>query len=308
MSRITRGAFELRRERVELSGILRNAVETSEPLIQAARHRLDVSLPGEPLWLEGDPVRLAQILSNLLNNAAKYTPDGGAITLSARRDGAVAVIGVRDNGAGIAKDALSRIFEMFNRDVRADLGGQGGLGIGLTLSRRLAEMHGGTIEAESDGEGQGSEFIVRLPLVSGAAVAVTPRLRSPGTMFQMRILVVDDNEDAAESLGMLLQALGADVRVVHDGVSALEAFSAIEPVVVLLDIGLPGMDGYEVARTLRARFPGHRSTLVALTGWGQDEDRRRVREAGFDHHLVKPADIDALEKVLAEVALRRGPL
>jgi PAS domain S-box-containing protein len=304
LSRITRGALELRREAVEVSAILRNAVETSEPLIQAARHRLEVSLPGEPLWLEGDPVRLAQILANLLNNAARYTPDGGSIALSAQRKGAMAIISVRDNGSGIPKEALSRIFEMFNREVRADARGQGGLGIGLTLSRRLAEMHGGTIEAHSEGEGCGSEFIVRLPLISGAPAAVPSRPQGAGTLSRMRILVVDDNQDAAETLGMLLETFGAEVRLAHDGASAVDVFAATDPAAVLLDIGLPAMDGYQVARTLRARFPARRATLVALTGWGQEEDRRRAREAGFDHHLVKPVKIEELQALLAEVARR----
>jgi CheY-like chemotaxis protein len=301
LSRITRGLLELRRERVELSGVVRNAVETSEPLIVAARHRLDVSVPGETFWLEGDPVRLAQILSNLLNNAAKYTPEGGVITLSTRRDGDKVAISVRDNGAGIAKESLSRIFDMFERGVRADARGQGGLGIGLTLSRRLAEMHGGSIEARSGGEGRGSEFIVRLPLAAGGPEVRARRVAKARDLSHLRILVVDDNLDSAESLGLLLETLGADVQVAHDGPSALELFSASHPSIVLLDIGMPDMDGYEVARTLRARYPATRSTLVALTGWGQEDDRRRARDAGFDHHLVKPAQMEALQKLLVSI-------
>ena len=315
VSRITRGALELRRERVDLASILRNAVETSEPLIRAAGHRLDVSLPGETLSVEGDPVRLAQILSNLLNNAARYTPHGGTIAISAARESQgegegegktmTAAITVRDNGRGIAKEALSRIFEMFNREVRPDTNGEGGLGIGLTLSRRLAEMHGGTIDAHSEGPGRGSKFIVRLPLISGAPEVIAPRQPRPGALSPMRILVVDDNRDAAETLGMLLTELGAEVQVAHDGRSALDAFAAAPPAAVLLDIGMPGMDGYEVARTLRARYPDRRATLVALTGWGQEEDRRLAREAGFDHHLVKPAEIDALEALLTDIEHER---
>jgi len=304
MSRITRGTFELRRERVELSLVVRNAVETSEPLVQAARHRLDVSLGGGPLWLEGDPVRLAQILSNLLNNAAKYTPDGGAIRLSARREGAMAEISVRDNGSGIAPENLARIFEMFSREGRTDARGQGGLGIGLTLSRSLAQMHGGSIEARSEGPGKGSEFIVRLPLAAGAPQAIAARPQPTSLLSPMRILVVDDNRDAAASLGMILEVLGAEVRVAHDGAEALDAFHASDPAVVLLDIGMPGMDGYEVARTLRACYPGRRPALVALTGWGQEEDRRRVRAAGFEHHLVKPAEIDILQALLMDIQRR----
>jgi len=307
VSRITRGALELRRERVDLASVLRNAVETSEPLILAAGHRLDVSLPGEALSVEGDPVRLAQILSNLLNNAARYTPHGGLIAISAAREGETntAAIRVRDNGLGIAREALSRIFEMFNREDRSDTNGEGGLGIGLTLSRRLAEMHGGTIDVHSEGLGQGSEFIVRLPLISGAPETIAPLQPSAGALSPMRILVVDDNRDAAETLGMLLTELGAEVQVAHDGRSALDAFASSPPAAVLLDIGMPGMDGYEVASILRARYPDRRATLVALTGWGQEEDRRRAREAGFDHHLVKPAEIDALQALLTEIERAR---
>jgi len=276
-------------------------VETSEPVVQAGRHRLDVSLPGEALWLEGDPVRLAQILSNLLNNAAKYTPDGGLIKLSARRDGDGVLISVRDNGIGIATDGLSRIFEMFVREGRGGAQAQGGLGIGLTLSRRLAEMHGGTIEARSRGEGHGAEFIVRLPLAAAPTSHATPP-RPLALAAPMRVLVVDDNRDSAESLGMVLQMLGAEVTLAHDGHSAIDAFGAGNSSVVLLDIGLPGMDGYEVARRLRARHPDRHPTIVAVTGWGQEDDRRKAREAGIDHHIVKPADIDQLQHLLASLA------
>jgi signal transduction histidine kinase len=305
MSRITRGAIELRRERVELSTVVRNAVDTSQPPIQEGGHRLDVSLPGETLWLEGDAVRLAQVLSNLLNNAAKYTPPRGRITLTARRDGEMAEVGVRDNGAGIEPEGIARIFEMFTRGVHADPQSQGGLGIGLTLSRRLVEMHGGAIEARSEGAGKGSQFIVRLPLAAQGGAAAAPRAPTVSFGPSTRILVVDDNRDAATSLGMLLETLGAQVRVVHDGHEALAIFGETDPTVVLLDIGMPGMDGYEVARTLRERYPERRPTLVALTGWGQEEDRQRVREAGFHHHLVKPAAIEDLHALLAGIE-RRG--
>jgi len=301
MSRITSGWLDLKSERIELSSVVRNAVETSEPVVQAGRHRLDVSLPGEALWLEGDPVRLAQILSNLLNNAAKYTPDGGLIKLSARRDGDGVLISVRDNGIGIATDGLSRIFEMFVREGRGGAQAQGGLGIGLTLSRRLAEMHGGTIEARSRGEGHGAEFIVRLPLAAAPTSHATPP-RPLALAAPMRVLVVDDNRDSAESLGMVLQMLGAEVTLAHDGHSAIDAFGAGNSSVVLLDIGLPGMDGYEVARRLRARHPDRHPTIVAVTGWGQEDDRRKAREAGIDHHIVKPADIDQLQHLLASLA------
>ncbi|HET6338307.1 MAG TPA: ATP-binding protein [Polyangiales bacterium] len=305
ISRITRGLLELRRERVELASIVRNAVETSQPLIHASSHRLDVALPSEALWLTGDPVRLTQVLGNVLNNAAKYTDNGGTIALSVRRDGQTAVISVRDNGCGITRAGLERIFEMFSREVHAKERSQGGLGIGLTLSRRLVEMHGGTIEARSEGEGCGSEFIVRLPLAKTSvraeeAAPVMPRLAA------LRILVVDDNEDAASTLGMLLEALGADVDVMNDGRSGLESFAARGHSVVLLDLGMPEMDGYEVARAMRSRFPERRPTIIALTGRGQPEDRRMARDAGIDHHLVKPAQLEVLRELLNEVVAARG--
>jgi PAS domain S-box-containing protein len=294
ISRITRGVLELRRQRVELAAIVANAMDTAETLVQAAGHRLDVLLPSEPLQLDGDPVRLGQILANLLNNAANYTPRGGRIELRAQREGEQVVISVRDDGHGIAPEQLERVFDMFNRGERSS-----GLGIGLALARRLAEMHGGTIRAESAGPAQGSTFIVTLPLADGRATTTEAAAPEAVALPQKRVLVVDDNHDAANSLAMLLQYLGADVDVAHNGHEALERFQAATPAVVLLDIGMPEMDGYEVARAIRARETDGRVPLVALTGWGQEEDRRRAREAGFDHHLVKPADIDALKALLA---------
>ena len=302
MSRISRGAFELRPERVELATIVRNAVETSDPIVQRARHRLELDLPPEPLWLHGDPVRLAQILSNLLTNAAKYTPAGGHIRVRATAMAGCAVITVSDNGIGIAPHALTQIFEMFSRGEHPGDAGDSSLGIGLPLARRLAQMHGGSIDAISEGRGRGAQFTVRLPLAGDQTAATTPgrqATRAAG-MAHKRVLVVDDNRDAADSLGLLLQALGAEVRVVHDGAQALAAVAEFEPALVLLDIGMPRMDGYEVARRIRS---GHSRppVLVALTGWGQEEDRRRARAAGFDHHLTKPADLDALRQVLDPV-------
>jgi PAS domain S-box-containing protein len=301
VSRISRGKFSLRKERVELATVLRNAAETSEPLVREAGHRLEIDLPAEPLWLEGDPVRLAQILANLLNNAAKYTPDGGQISVRAWRDGDDAVISVRDNGVGIAAEALPRMFEMFSRGDRDSGLSQGGLGIGLALSRRLAQMHNGSLEATSDGPGKGSEFLVRLPLAVTPGPAATGAAGGDGGLAQTRVLVVDDNHDAGDSLLMVLSILGADVRIARSGAEAIEIFESYLPSVVLLDIGMPGMNGYEVARAIRSRFPGQATTLVALTGWGQDDDRRRAREAGFDHHLVKPAEIDTLQQLLASL-------
>jgi PAS domain S-box-containing protein len=301
MSRISRGAFDLRKERIDLATVVRNAVETSEPLIARARHRLQIALPEEPLWLDGDPVRLAQILSNLLNNAAKYTHDGGDIAVSARQENESVLIAVRDSGIGFAADAQAGLFQMFGRGERRLSQHDSGLGIGLSLARRLAGMHGGSIEARSEGPGKGSEFTVRLPLATDQQPASESAAPVAASLTPKRILVVDDNRDAADSLGMLLQMLGAEVRIARDGNEALATFSAYEPTVVLLDIGMPGMDGYEVARRIRSGFPDRHTALIALTGWGQEEDRRRAREAGFDHHLIKPADMEALQVLLASL-------
>lgn len=301
-SRISRGELVLRSERVSIESIIRHAVETSESLIQTNQHQLTISLPDEPLWVDGDPVRLAQILANLLNNAAKYTEDGGHIKVQAQARDNLAMISVLDNGPGIAPEALPRVFEMFSRGERSSGRAQDGLGIGLALARRLTEMHGGSLDAHSLGLGKGSEFIFRLPLASSPdqhSNAMKPPVKA--TLAKRRILVVDDNRDAANSLGMILQLLGAEVRVVEGGFEALAIFPSYEPSVLLLDIGMPGMDGYEVARNIRARFPDCGTKMVALTGWGQDEDRQRAQEAGFDHHLVKPAEISDLQQLLSSL-------
>jgi CheY-like chemotaxis protein len=283
---------------VDLAALVRSAVETSEPLIAAAKHRLDVSLPAEPIPLDGDAVRLAQVIANILNNAAKYTEPGGRIEVSARRDAGMAVIAVKDNGTGMSAGALGDVFEMFSRGDRTHRGEESGLGIGLAIARRLVEMHGGTVEARSEGLGRGSEFIVRLPLA--AADAAEPKVVSREEALEPigSILVVDDNRDAADTLRMLLEALGAEVRIARDGREALELFRACDPAVVLMDIGMPGMDGYEVARLMRAQFPDRQPIMIAVTGWGQEEDRRRAHAAGFDHHLVKPAHIATIRSLL----------
>ncbi|HEY3517817.1 MAG TPA: ATP-binding protein, partial [Gammaproteobacteria bacterium] len=300
VSRITRGKIDLRRQRVELADIIGSAVETARPLVDAGGHVLTVDLGGERFELDADPVRLAQVFGNLLNNAAKYTPKGGQITLRAEQRGPHVVVSVRDNGAGIRSDVLAHVFEPFVQGERSYTRSQGGLGIGLTLARSIVVLHGGTIEAHSAGLGQGSEFVVRLPLLP--PVADSPAVassRPPTRIAGQRILVVDDNVDAAESLGALLRCLGADVVTVHDGPAALEALRTEEPCAAVLDIGMPGMDGYEVARRVRAGPRGEHIQLIALTGWGNDEDRRRSREAGIDHHLVKPVDLNVLESLLA---------
>jgi PAS domain S-box-containing protein len=304
VSRITRGKLELRKERVELTAVVASALEASRPLIEAAGHELTVTLPPDPVMLEADPVRLAQVLVNLLNNAAKYTDQGGRIWLTAEQRGNEVVVRVRDTGIGLPAEMLPHIFEMFTQVDRSSRHAQGGLGIGLTVVRSLVHMHGGSAHAHSAGPGQGSEFTVRLPLApalprgpQGRGQPVDGSLSK--ALLKCRILVVDDSRDEAESLAMLLNLMGSDVRVAHDGPAALEAMSSYQPAVVLLDIGMPGMDGYEVARRAR-RQPGLKDvTLIALTGWGQEEDRRRCREAGFDHHLVKPVDLEALQALLA---------
>jgi PAS domain S-box-containing protein len=303
VARVTRGRIELRRQPVDLGAMLRNAVETSRPLIEAARHELVVDLPEDPVTLIADPVRLAQIVSNLLNNAAKYTEDGGRISLSARHEGNHAVISVRDTGVGIPVEVLPRVFDLFAQADRTYHRSQGGLGIGLTLVRTLVELHGGTVSARSDGVGRGSEFVVRLPLgVELANRRDGARDESETVFAAHRFLVVDDSRDAAHSLALLLESLGADVHTATDGSAALDELDTYRPSVMLLDIGMPGMDGLEVARRARQRSDSRDLTVIALSGWGQDEDRRRSREAGIDYHMVKPVDLDELGRLLTALA------
>jgi PAS domain S-box-containing protein len=304
VSRITRGKIQLRREPVELAAVVGRSVETCQPFVEARSHQLAVSLPDAPVRLEGDPIRLEQILTNLLNNAAKYTEEGGRIWLTAAREGNEVVLRVRDTGIGIAPDMLPRIFDLFVQAERRTDRAQGGLGIGLTLVRRLVEMHGGTVQVSSQGLQQGSEFAVRLPVLTeaqqGNGVGTPTAAEAPAAPLPPSlILVVDDNADSAESLATLLRLGGHEVRVAYGGREALEIAQADKPRIVLLDLGMPGMDGYEVARRLRQQ-PGMGGVfLVAVTGWGQEEDRRRSRKAGFDQHLVKPVDPAALQQVLA---------
>jgi PAS domain S-box-containing protein len=303
VARITQGRIVLRREIVDVATILTQAIETSRPMIDAREHALDVVLPGDALFVDGDPARLAQVVSNVLNNAARYTEPGGHLQLTAERQGAEALIRVRDDGIGIAPDVLPRIFDLFMQAEAA--GTHGGIGIGLTVVRRLVEMHGGQVEASSPTDGRGSEFVVRLPALAPVRIAPLVRpVRSPAASARRRIVVVDDNVDAAESLALLLQHDGHEVQVAHDGHAALDAARGFRPDLVLLDIGLPGMDGYDVARRLRVDPELPALTLVALTGFGQDEDRRRTSAAGFDHHLTKPVEYDALAELIGS-ALRR---
>ncbi len=304
VSRITRGKITLQKEPVELAAVLARAVETARPLIDARRHRLTVTLPSTVLRVNADPTRLAQVVANLLTNAAKYTEEGGHITLGVESDADTATIRVRDTGVGIPREMLSRVFELFTQVERSLARSEGGLGIGLTLVKNLVELHGGTVEAHSDGPGRGSEFVVRLPVLSlphAANAGEGERTRSLAVPSR-RILVVDDNVDAAQSLAMLLQVSGHEVRTAHDGPTALQLAQTWPPQAVLLDIGLPRMDGYEVARRLRQQPAMENALLVALTGYGQEEDRRRALEAGFNAHLVKPADADELRHLLARSA------
>jgi PAS domain S-box-containing protein len=301
VSRLTRNKLELKKERVELNKVLLLAVETSRPLLDAAGHQLTVAAPPAPLHLDADPTRLAQALSNLLNNAAKYTERGGHVWLTAEREGSDAVVTVRDTGIGIPAGMLEGIFEMFTQVNRSLERAQGGLGIGLTLVKRLIEMHGGSIQAHSDGPWKGSVFTVRLPILIEPPGPSSPRGREadPKPLSSMRILVVDDNRDSAATLGMLLRKMGNDIRTAHDGLEAVGVAREFRPEVAVLDIGLPKMNGYDVARKMRQEPWGNRVVLIAATGWGQEGDRQRAKEAGFDHHLVKPVDPRKLLRLLA---------
>jgi PAS domain S-box-containing protein len=307
IARISSGKVELKKENADLETVLASAVESSRPLLDAAHHQLDVRVAEPGLKVVADTTRLAQVVSNLLNNAAKYTPDGGRVELSARREGGDVLVSVTDSGIGIPADALPLVFEMFTQVGRTRERSQGGLGIGLALVRRLVELHGGSVTAESEGPGRGSTFTVRLPLAEPSATAAPahgPHDAADGSPV-FRVLVVDDNVDAAESLAALLELDGHETRVAHDGDAALEQARAFRPEIVFLDIGMPGKDGYQVARELRGD-PGNRDTmLVALTGWGAQDDRARTKNAGFDHHLTKPAELPAVEALLAKMGGRR---
>ncbi|HEY4395588.1 MAG TPA: PAS domain S-box protein [Polyangia bacterium] len=307
VARVSRGKIRLRREQVELGTLLLQAVEVSRPMIADKGHTLELALGREPLPVEADSTRIVQVFANLINNAAKYTDAGGHIRLGARVERGQAVVSVRDDGTGMGADLLARAFDLFVQQTQSFDRAQGGLGIGLTMVRTLVKMHGGSVEAFSEGPGRGSEFVVRLPLSPAAQTAPPPPLPSGGaTAAPLRVLVVDDNVDAARTLEQVLALAGHRVSLAHDGPGALAAANALRPQLVLLDLGLPGMDGYAVAAKLRAA--GHdRAAMVAVTGYGQDDDLRRSKAAGFDRHLVKPLDGAGLRKLLAEVAQRFGP-
>ncbi len=304
VSRITTGRVRLRRERVAMAGIVQAAVETVRPLIDQRRHELTVSLPPEPIWLHADASRLEQVVGNLLTNAAKYTDEGGHVWLTVQQEGDACVLRVRDTGVGIAAELLPHIFDLFMQAERLMDRSQGGLGIGLSLVRRLVELHGGTVEVSS-GPGQGSEFVVRLPVGPLPALQPSPPVTEPvqPTAGGLRVLVVDDNADMAEGLALLLKDAGHDARTVHDGPTAQQAVVDYKPHVVLLDIGLPGLNGYEVARWIR-KEPALRSVvLVAMTGYGQESDRQISMKAGFNYHLVKPTDFKDVKAILAAISV-----
>jgi PAS domain S-box-containing protein len=308
VSRIRGGKIRLDREPVDLASVISFAVETARPLIEQRNHQLELDLPAEPMVVEGDAARLSQVIANLLNNAAKFTPRRGFIWVDLRREQNEARIAVRDSGVGISEDMAPRLFDLFAQ-AETTLGrAQGGLGIGLTLVRSLVEMHGGSVGVHSDGIGKGSEFVLRLPLLTDP---LPTGIRKPPTTARQpvsrRVLVVDDNVDIADTFKMLIECSGHEVRMVTDGDSALRVALEFRPEVVFLDIGLPGRDGYEISRELRKMPELEGLVLIAVTGYGQPEDRNRSREAGFDHHWVKPIDFDALDKLWASLAPdRRG--
>lgn len=299
MSRITRGKLELRRSQVPLSQIIQNATETSHPSIQDGAHELRIDVPDQPIYLDVDPQRIAQVISNLLNNSARYTPSGGTIGLSARHVGEHVELSVKDNGVGIPEEMQNRIFEMFSQLDRPMERAFSGLGIGLTLVKSLVEMHGGAVEVRSEGMNQGSEFIVRLPVSNVEPSAET---KSPNDLvnekLDRRVLVVDDNRAAADTLGMVVRLLGNEVRTASDGREAVKVAAEFLPNIVLMDIGMPDMNGYEAARYIRGQQWGENMLLVAVSGWGQEADKQKTREAGFDHHLVKPAEPKEVERLI----------
>lgn len=300
VSRISRNRLELRKEIMTLGEAIESALETSRPALNAAGHRLNVQMPSEPLFVHADRVRLAQIFGNLLSNSAKYTPPGGDVGITVAQEGAEAVISVTDTGIGIAAEDLPRVFEMFTQVGREAEHRVGGLGIGLALVSRLVQMHGGTVTAASAGAGRGSTFCVRLPLAACPAGTVAAPVAG-SEPDRRKVLVTDDNEDAATALALLLRHMGNDVQIAHDGEEALSVAAQFRPDLILMDVGMPRLDGLEATRRLRKTEWGRRAAIVALTGWGQEADKRRSHEAGADDHLVKPVDPQALEKVLASV-------
>ncbi|MDB5800906.1 MAG: hypothetical protein JWL63_1845 [Rhodocyclales bacterium] len=320
VSRITTGKLVVHTEVIALQTVMRTAMETVAPLVATRRHQLDCSLPPEPIYLDADPVRLAQIFSNLLNNAIKFTPDSGRLTFVARLEGSEAVISISDNGIGISPEVLASIFGMFEQADHSIERSHGGLGVGLSLARRLVELHGGNLSARSEGDGHGSEFTVRLPLARPAAIATSPRVRAASeaastsradiapAVDRLRILLTDDNRDFVTSMEQLLQLDGHEVEVAFDAAEALVKSDSFVPDFAFLDIGLPGMNGYSLAQQLRRKPQMKDCVIIAVTGWGQESDRRHAAQAGFDYHLVKPVDYAQIQAMLIQGRERRGQL
>jgi signal transduction histidine kinase len=311
VSRVSQGKIALRKERIAVQDAVRSALEASHPLIEAGGHALSLRLPQAPVWLEADHTRLAQIISNLLNNAAKYTPDGGRICLSARAEGGAAVIEVADSGLGIPPEMLPKVFELFTQINRNLDRSQGGLGIGLALVRQLVEIHGGTISAESDGAGKGSTFTVRLPLAAAQEAGESAAREAPDAAEGalppcLRVLVVDDNMASAKTTGWMLEMMGHEYSLAHNGLRALELARELVPDAIMLDIGLPIINGYEICRELRKDPAFNGTALIAQTGWGQERDKREAVEAGFDHHLIKPVKLGDLSAILAGLQRRKA--
>ncbi len=303
VSRISRGKISLRANQVEIGTLVRTAVESVQPVITAHKQRLEVALPEEPVYVNADATRVSQVIGNVLHNAAKYTPEGGQIAIGVKRDNDRVVVSVRDTGCGIPAEKLTSIFEMFEQVDQTLDRSQGGLGIGLTLAKRLIEMSGGSIEARSAGLGQGSEFVIMLPAGPGDERAFEPSLNAvPAELPRRRILVVDDMYDSGTTLARILRAIGQEVTITHDGPTALERVRDVKPEVVFLDVAMPRMNGYEVARRIRALDGVDAPVLIALTGYGTDEDRRRSREAGIDFHLTKPTSLEQLTAVLSQAS------
>lgn len=304
VSRFSRGKLTLQKKRIDTATVIESAVETSRPLIDIAGHELIVKKPAQALCIDGDMTRLSQIISNLLDNASKYTPNGGRIEVGARNENGFALIWVKDNGAGIERAMLPKVFEAFAQNTPSIERLQGGLGIGLSIVKRLVEMHGGSVEVHSAGRGKGSEFLLRLPLAEvtvDAAIASAQHSAESTAAAAMRILIVDDNLDSAMSLAAILELEGHEITTAHDGLSAVKAAMKFRPNVIFLDIGLPELNGYEVCKRIRQQAHGADVVIAALTGWGQQQDQDRCKAAGFDRHLVKPVEIRAIEQLLDEI-------
>jgi signal transduction histidine kinase len=307
VNRIARGQFTIEHDPVDMREVISRAIESSRPLLDARRHSLTVELPDQPVTVLGDAVRLTQAIVNILNNAAKYTADGGSIAVTLCVRGTEVQVSVRDSGKGIERDMLEKVFDLFVQIDPTAKDALGGLGVGLALVRRVAELHGGSVHARSEGSGRGTEFITRLPLsIQELRIVRAPSSRPEPALRQLRIMVVDDNKDAADTFNLLLQSLGQVVCVVYDGASALSVAKTFQPDVVLLDIGMPQMSGYEVARAFPANDTGTKPILIAITGWGQESDRERAQAAGFRYHFIKPMSEPVLRSVLTEISAQRA--